>query len=415
MFRQKFFMLILIGVWLLTACQPTTPPFKCTDAIGCVDILPGEPIEIGVLQALSAELGEIGLVQVRAVELRVADVDDQLLGHPLKLHVFDSGCSPEAGSSAALALITRPQIVGVIGTTCSGAAVMASTEISEAGMVLLSGTNSTPSLTSINKQPGENWQGGYFRTMYNGINMATMAAAFAYQELGISNVATINDGSVFTREFTQEFERKFEELGGEVVISIGINIGDKNMIPVLEAIAHTDPQLIYFPLYEPEALTLITQATEIAGLEDSLLIGSGTLRSENFLNKVGENGLGLYFLSTKELSSPSYDQLLADYQTRYGEKPNHFSFPYGYDAASLLFTALESVAIQEPDGTLHIGRAALREALYATVDFEGTTGLLTCTEFGDCFGGTYTIVRLDDLAAGLAGLDANIVYTYKQD
>lgn len=407
----RYLTILCIGI-LLTACQPAAPPFECTDAIGCVEIAPGEPIEIGVLQVLSDELGEVGVVQVRAVELSIAGLGGQLLGHPIKLNILDSGCSSEAGENMALALATRAQVVGVIGTSCSGAAVTASKVISEAGMVMISGTNSAPSLTSKNKQPGANWSPGYLRAMYNGINMATMAAIFAFQELGVTRSATIDDGSDFTREFVQEFKREFEELGGEVVIPIGINKGDDDMGPVLEAVAKLEPELIYFPLYEPEALRLVTKTKDIAGLEDTILIGSGALRSENFIKRVGVAGQGLYLLSTEAVVGPSYDKLASDYQVQYGEKPNHFSLPYGYDAAGILLAAIESVAIQEPDGTLYIGRAALREALYNTVDYKGITGRLTCDVFGDCFGGVYTIVRLDDPEAGLEALDSNVIYSY---
>jgi len=42
------------------------------------------------------------------------------------------------------------------------------------------------------------------------------------------------------------------------------------------------------------------------------------------------------------------------------------------------------VAVQDADGTLHIGRQALRDAMYATENFQGLTGVLTCTPTGDC-------------------------------
>ena len=38
----------------------------------------------------------------------------------------------------------------------------------------------------------------------------------------------------------------------------------------------------------------------------------------------------------------------------------------------------------DADGTLHIGRQALRDAMFATKDFKGLTGVLTCTPTGDC-------------------------------
>jgi len=67
------------------------------------------------------------------------------------------------------------------------------------------------------------------------------------------------------------------------------------------------------------------------------------------------------------------------------------------------------------DGTLHIGRQALRDALYATSGYQGLTGSLTCDEYGDCGVARFQVVHLDDPAAGLEGLAANVVYTYPPD
>ncbi len=40
--------------------------------------------------------------------------------------------------------------------------------------------------------------------------------------------------------------------------------------------------------------------------------------------------------------------------------------------------------MQDDDGTLHIGRQALRDALYATSGHEGITGAINCNQNGDC-------------------------------
>ncbi|MCI0394934.1 MAG: BMP family ABC transporter substrate-binding protein, partial [Chloroflexi bacterium] len=44
----------------------------------------------------------------------------------------------------------------------------------------------------------------------------------------------------------------------------------------------------------------------------------------------------------------------------------------------------------------------------------GLTGTLTCDEFGDCADPRIEVVRLDDPAAGITGLKANVVFTYHQ-
>ena len=97
---------------------------------------------------------------------------------------------------------------------------------------------------------------------------------------------------------------------------------------------------------------------------------------------------------------------------KYGEMPKNHSYPYAYDATNLLLQAIEAVTVQGSDGTLYIGRAALRDTLYATTDFNGMTGLLNCTEFGDCSAIRIVVYHLDDPSAGLDGLQSNIVFTY---
>jgi branched-chain amino acid transport system substrate-binding protein len=86
-----------------------------------------------------------------------------------------------------------------------------------------------------------------------------------------------------------------------------------------------------------------------------------------------------------------------------------------YDAANLLLDTIEQVVVEEEDGTLHLGRQALRDALYATSGYSGITGTLTCDQFGDCGLARFKVVRLDDPAAGFEGLADNVVYTYSPE
>jgi ABC-type branched-subunit amino acid transport system substrate-binding protein len=69
---------------------------------------------------------------------------------------------------------------------------------------------------------------------------------------------------------------------------------------------------------------------------------------------------------------------------RFGTEPINFNHAHAYDAFMLIANAIEKVTIQDADGTLHIPRQALREALYKTEDHQGLTGNLSCTPTGDC-------------------------------
>ena len=51
---------------------------------------------------------------------------------------------------------------------------------------------------------------------------------------------------------------------------------------------------------------------------------------------------------------------------------------------NMIFACVEKVAVKNADGSLSIGRQALRDCMYATKDFKGLTGNLTCNATGDC-------------------------------
>ena len=60
MYQPKPLIPLLLAAFLLTGCQSASPPFECTDAIGCVEIAPGDPIKIGALQTLRTCLKRSG-------------------------------------------------------------------------------------------------------------------------------------------------------------------------------------------------------------------------------------------------------------------------------------------------------------------------------------------------------------------
>jgi ABC-type transport system substrate-binding protein len=90
------------------------------------------------------------------------------------------------------------------------------------------------------------------------------------------------------------------------------------------------------------------------------------------------------YLSGPFVQGQAYDDFVAKYTDKYGEAPVSGFHAHAYDGANMIFAAIEQVAVQNADGSLSIGRQALRDALYATENFEGLTGNLTCDENGDC-------------------------------
>ncbi len=180
----------------------------------------------------------------------------------------------------------------------------------------------------------------------------------------------------------------------------------------MNAVASAEAELLFFPIFHPEASYVVLQADDVEGMEDVALMGAEILLRPDFIEAVGTSGVDLHVVGPASPAGPAYDTLVERYQAAFGEMPIGAYHAQTYDATNLLLDAIEEVALQDADGTLHIGRQALRDALYATRNFDGLTGNLTCDEFGDCGPARFDVVRLVDPAAGLPGLLDSVVYSY---
>ncbi len=370
--------LVLVAALALTACGKKAT-YQCDDPIGCVEVADGEPVYIGVALVLSGPNESLGVDSLGGVEIAIDDFkaanDGGLFGHDITVVKEDSQCSAEGGQTAAQKLASNEKIVGVIGTNCSSAAVPASKIISEAGMVMISPSNTAPSLTAP-----ETHEAGYLRTAHNDKVQGKAVAEFAYNVLGARTMATIHDGSPYAEQLQQVACDVFTELGGQCVAQEAINVGDTDMRPVLTKIAASAPDVLYYPIFVQEGAYITRQAKEVAGLENTVLMGSDGMISPDFLEAAGDAAEGMYLSGPAAVANEEFDK---KYEAKYGQKPPSAFHLHAYDATMILLEAIKKVAVQV-DGKLYIPRQALRDALFSTKDFKGLTGTLTCNEYGDC-------------------------------
>jgi branched-chain amino acid transport system substrate-binding protein len=367
------------------------------------------------LQAISGAVAFLGDDQVRGIQLAIEDYGD-INGHAVNLGTpEDDLCSAEGGQAGAQAILAQEGVIGVIGTTCSGAAAAASPLLSAAGMVLISGSNTSPSLTSDQKgTAGDNYYPGYYRTAHNDLFQGATAARFAFEELGLTKAAAIHDGDPYTDGLATAFADAFAALGGEVVIYTAVNADDTDMTAVLTAVSAAGPEVVYFPIFQPAGDFIIQQAGGVAGLEDVVWFGADGLLVDDFLALPESEGMyfsgpGLTPGGNQGLTGTTYDELITRYVADFGETPPAAFHAHTYDATMMLLSAIEAVAVIDGDGVMWVDRSALRRELENTTDFAGMIGTLSCDDFGDCgsqFIGIYQHLDSGDPAA------RNQVYTF---
>ncbi|MFP3854751.1 MAG: branched-chain amino acid ABC transporter substrate-binding protein [Anaerolineales bacterium] len=376
-------MLVLAGL-VLAACGGGggAAEFTCEDDIGCVTYGPDDPVRIASALVISGPNTDLGTDSQYGVEIAI-DFQGDLLGHPIELQAEDDGCSAEGGQAAAQKIVSDPSIIAVVGTSCSGAGVPMSEVISEAGYVMVSPSNTAPSLTD----PDQAWTPGYLRTAHNDEIQGQAMATFALEELGVTTAAAIHDGDPYTEGLARVFAESFEEQGGEIVEFTAVNKGDTDMRPVLTSVAAAGPpEFLYFPVFTAEGGFIAKQAKEVSDLEDATLAAADGMISDAAIEAVGEAGEGMYF-SGPDLSftgSLYNEEFVPAYEEKYGSEPISVFHAHAFDAANMIFACVEEVAAQEEDGTIHVGRQDLRDCLFATEGFEGVTGTLSCDQYGDC-------------------------------
>ena len=372
--------LFVVASMLLAACG--APKYECTDPIGCVDVAPGEPIHLAYAMVISGPDETLGIDSRNGLDVAIA-LKGQVLGHDIQLTGEDDGCSAEGGQAAGTKLAADPTIVAVFGTSCSSAARVAVPLLSQAGFVIISSSNTAPDLTEAGNP---NNFPGYLRTAHNDKVQGAAAAHFAFEKMGVKKAATIHDGSLYAEKLQEVFATTFKELGGTITTQEAVDPNATDFKSVLTSIATGSPEFIYYPIFVKAGSLITRQAKEVSGLENVYLMGADGMFSPDVVEGAGDAVEGL-FVSSPDLAAFSADYqsvFLPKYKELAGTEPISIFHAHAYDAMNIVIAGIEKVAVQDADGTLHIPRQALRDAVYATKDFPGLTGNLTCTPTGDC-------------------------------
>ncbi len=378
------FILALVGalISISASAQTKKSPFLYEDKIGVVRIKPGEPIHIACWLAVAGPEASLGIDSKRGVEIAMEDKGGKILGFPIKLTVQDTGCNAEGGQAAATKLAADPTVVAAIGSNCSSEARPGAPILWKAGIATVSPSNTAPYLTDPKRGPDYD---GYLRTAHNDKIQGAVAAEFAIKQLKVKKAATIHDGSVYAEQLQAVFAETFKKMGGTITSQEAVAPTDTDMRPVLTKISTGAPEFLYYPIFIAAGGHITRQVKEVKGLEKVALMGADGIFSTDFYKAAGETAVGMYH-SSPDFSAfaAGYKDFVAKHQKKYGEKPIAPFHAHGYDAALMIFAAIEKVAKKAPDGTLYIGKQKLRDALYATKNLKGLTGNLTCDSYGDC-------------------------------
>lgn len=386
------------------------------DPLGSITVAPGEPIRIAsLLTDGGGPDPSVGDDAQRGVQLALDFLDGtldgsagQLMGHPVELDLLDERCVEGAAPQPELRRIDT--LAGVIGPGCAGSVGQSPvTDLVEAGVVMISPTATDPDLIDPATRPPT-----LFRTAYDAKLEGLVVADFALGELEASRGALAYDES--GAEAAAIFRSIFEDAGGIVIVSGFLAEGKAAEGRVVQAIALGRPEVAFLDAMRPACADAATAAGQEPNLQTSAVVVSAGCFDAQMLVDPPSSPAG-FFVVGPDLTQLQRDdfyrrEFLPAYLEQFGTLPTAPFHAQAYDATLILLDALDRVAVRSDDGTLTIGRTALREAVESTSGVTGLSGTITCTPTGECAPETtIAIYALPEVPLAGGTLDAEPVFS----
>lgn len=378
----------VIAAALLSACGDEAIPAPECDPMTCVVIAPGQPIKLATLLDPASDNGADSLATVDlAIDYTDGNFDTiagQVLGHDVEVVAVDDTCTRAGGTAAAEQIAAQPDIVAVIGTTCSESAYQAAVEVLNAhGMLMISPTNTSSSLTSAESEGSF-----YFRTAFNDVLQAAIVAEFVTAKLSAATTATVATADAYSTPLAAGFATMVTDNGATVVASPTIDGSAESIQAAVAALATARPGAVFLPLTDAPSAAVVAAMKADPVLATTPIIVSEFAETPAFLDVLGPLSDGVYGsnVDPSTLSKDDFytDEFVPAYQEFVQDRPPLASTQATFDAVNLELAAIRHVAVPTPDGGLIVQRADLRDFMLGVSGYPGLTGPLTCTATGDC-------------------------------
>lgn len=327
-----------------------------------------DTIRIGEYASLSGKEANYGNAQHEGIQLAFEQVNTEggVLRKKIELLTDDDASKAGEASNIVNKLISKDDVVAVLGEVTSGRSLEAAPICQQYGVPMVTPAATNPRVTQT---------GDYiFRVCFIDSFQGSVMVNFAKNSLHAKKVAIFTDiKSDYSKGLAEFFRKGFTE-GGEIVAELDYSGGDKDFKAQLTTIKNSNPDAVFVPGHYTDVALIRIQSRQL-GLNVPFLGGDGWEGSD--LLTIGKEAVeGDYFSShySPDRGSAKAKSFVEAYQKRWGKTPGAIA-ALSYDAAMIL-----ADAIRRAD---RVDRAKIREALAATKDFEGVTGKITMNEHRD--------------------------------
>lgn len=320
-------------------------------------------VKVGEFASLTGSEATFGQSSHNGTQQAVDEINASggVLGKQIDLLTEDN--QSQAGMSATVVrkLISSDGVAAVLGEVASSRSLEAAPICQENKIPMISPASTNPKVTET---------GDYiFRVCFIDPFQGTVMANFARKTLKLQNVAVLTEvSSDYSLGLAKFFKEGFAADGGKIVAEGNYSHGDKDFSAQLTAIKAANPDGIFLPGYYTEVGLIALQARQL-GINCPIFGGDGWESSS--LVPIGGAALeGDYFSThfSPDDTSPAVQNFVKAYQDRYHGTPDAMA-ALGYDSAMILADAIKRAGSTDA--------AKIRDALAATKDFHGVTGVIS--------------------------------------
>ncbi len=338
----------------------------------------GVTVKIAHAGPLTGSIAHLGKDDENGVALAVAQANSQKLtidGKPVTftMQSEDDQADPKVGTTVAQKLVDA-KVAAVIGHLNSGVSIPASEIYSKAGIPMVSGSATNPTLTERGLKT-------VFRTVGRDDQQGPAIASYIANELKGKKVAIIDDKTAYGEGLANEVEKTLK--GAKVAIVARERTTDKetDFKAILTKIKARKPDVVFHGGMDATGGPMLKQAREL-GIKAVFAFGDGACTDE--MGKLaGQAAEGMVCSQAGLPREAASKEFSGAFTSKYGDIKQYA--PYFYDATLAVVEAMKKANSTDP--------AKFGPELF-NVSFTGATGKVEFDAKGDRKDAEMTIFKL---------------------
>jgi len=347
--RKLLFLLPLALAVALAGCQKSQEQAPAT-------------IKIGLAGAQTGSDGQIGLSMLNGSLVAIDEWNAKggLLGKKIEPVVLDDEAQAQKAVTVAQSLIDSG-VVAVIGHFNSGCTIPASRLYNDAKIVEISPGSTNPQYT----EQGFPYA---FRICGRDDQQGAVIAAFLHDQLKLSKIAILDDKTTYGEGLATVVKTAFEAKGGTVVMFQGIGKDDRDFRANIDVVKGSGAEAFVWGGMYGQGGPLCVQLRQ-AGLAIPFVSDDGC-QDQAFVDTVGGTAQNVFVSFGKDYHNlPAAQPFLASYQKKFNQPEGAYSV-YGYDAANVLFTAIDKAGSTDADKVAAVMKGQPFDTILGTIEFD---------------------------------------------